>query len=88
MLGELLDVLLREGADHDRVEVAVEDVRRVLDRLAAPQLEVARGQVEAGASELVDPDLERDARPRRGLLEDHPERSSGEELVRLPLPAE
>ena len=43
--------------------------------------------VPAGAAELVDPDLERHARPRRRLLEDHPECPAGEELVRLsPLP--
>jgi hypothetical protein len=56
--GELLDVRLRVGADHDRVHVAREDVCRVLDRLSAPELEVAGGEVEAEAAELVDPDLE------------------------------
>ena len=40
-------------------------------------------EVEARAAELVDPDLERDARSRRGLLEDHPERAAGEEVVLL-----
>ena len=87
MLGELLDVVLREGADHDRVEVAREDDGGVLDRLAAAELEVACREVEAVAAELGDADLERDPRPRRGLLEDHPERAAGEELVGLaPLP--
>ena len=41
------------------------------------------GEVEAVAAELGDSDLERDARSRRRLLEDHPERAPGEELVRL-----
>ena len=80
---ELLDIGLGERPDHDRVEVAREDDGRVLDRLAAPELQVAGREVEAGAAELVDPDLERDARSRRGLLEDHPERSAGEEVVLL-----
>ena len=79
VLGELLDVRLRERADHDRVEVAREHGRRVLDRLAAAELEVVRGEVEPGAAELRDADLERDARARRRLLEDHPERPAGEE---------
>ena len=88
VLGELLDVLLREGPDHDRVQVALEHVRRVLDRLAAPELEVVRGEVEPVAAELDDADLERDPGARRRLLEDHPERPAREELVRLALLAE
>ena len=83
VLGELLDVLLGEGADHDRVQVALQHVRRVLDRLAAPELKVAGRQVEPVAAELDDADLERDTGARRRLLEDHAERAAGEELVRL-----
>src|SRR5262249_7666412 len=76
---ELLDVGLRERADHDRVEVTGEHDRGVLDRLAAAELEIARREVETRPAELVDPDLEGDAGPGRGLLEDHPERAAGEE---------
>jgi hypothetical protein len=83
VLGELLNVLLREGADHDCVEVALEHVRRVLDRLAAAELEVAGGEVEAVAAELGDPDLEGDAGARRRLLEDHAEAAAGEKLMWL-----
>ena len=80
---ELLDIGLRKRPDHDCVEIAREDDGRVLDRLTAPQLEVARGEIEACAAELIDPDLERDPRSSRRLLEDHPERSAGEEVVLL-----
>ena len=83
MAGELLDVVLREGADHQAVEVAREHRRGVAQRLAAAELQVRRGQVEPVAAELRDPDLERDARPGRGLLKDHPERPAGKELVLL-----
>src|SRR3712207_9113205 len=40
MLGELVDVTLGEGADHDRDQVAREHLGRVLDRLAPAELEV------------------------------------------------
>jgi hypothetical protein len=39
--------------------------------------------MEREAAELRDPDLEGDACSRRGLLEDHPQRPAGEELVGL-----
>jgi hypothetical protein len=80
---ELFDVLLGEGPNHDRVEVAGKNGRRVLERLASAKLEVAGREVEAGPSELRDPDLEGDARPRGGLLEDHPQRPAGEQVVLL-----
>jgi hypothetical protein len=51
--------------------------------VAATKLEVARGKVEPGAAELVDPDLERDPSSGRGLLEDHSERPAGEEAMLL-----
>jgi hypothetical protein len=45
--------------------------------------QVAGCEVERVAAELRHPDLERDARARRGLLEDHRERAAGEEVVLL-----
>ena len=83
MRGELLDVVLVEGADHDPVDVAREHRRGVLERLAAAELEVAGGEVERVPAELGHPDLERDAGAGRGLLEDHRERAAGEEVVLL-----
>ena len=85
MARELLDVVLSEGADHDGVQVPREHRRRVLERLAAAELEVAGREVEAGAAELRDSDLEGNARPRRRLLEDHSQRPAGEEVVLLAL---
>ena len=64
VLRQLLDVLVREGADHDAVDVAREHARRVGDRLAAAELDVARREKQRVAAELVGADLERDARAR------------------------
>ena len=75
-LGQLVDVGLRERADHDRVEVAREHHRRVAHGLAAAQLELALRQVERVAAELVHADLEGHARARGGLVEDHAERAA------------
>src|SRR6059058_2060050 len=58
---QLLHVLLREGADHQAVEVAREDSGRVAQRLPTTELEVGGGEVEAVPAELGDADLERDA---------------------------
>src|SRR6266545_710084 len=73
--GETLDDLLLEGADHDEVAHARDHLPRVLDRLAPPELGVARVEVDRRAAELVHPRLERQPRPRRGLLENHGERA-------------
>ena len=81
MSRQLFDVLLRESADHDRVEVTRKHRRRVLERLASAELEVAGREVEAGAAELGDPDFEGDPRAGRGFLEDHPQRSAREEVM-------
>ena len=81
-LRQLVDVGLRERADHDRVEIAREHHRGVAHGLAAAELELALRHVERVAAELVHADLERHARARRGLVEDHAERSAGAQLVR------
>jgi hypothetical protein len=62
--------LVLHHARHDRVHVAGEDVAGVLDRLAAPELQVADGEEEGVAAELGHPSLERDARAEGDLLED------------------
>ena len=82
VLGELVHVGLRERPDHDRVQVAREHDRGVLDRLPTPELQVAGPEVEPGAAELRDPDLEAHARPRGRLVEDHAEAPAVEEPVR------
>ena len=78
---ELLDVLVGEGADHDAVHVARQDARRVGDRLAAAELDVARRQEERVAAQLVGADLERDAGAGGRLHEDHRQRLAGEGLL-------
>src|SRR5919204_5542030 len=65
------------------VEVAREHCRGVAERLAAAELQIGGREVERVAAELRDPDLEGDASPRRGLLEDHPEGAAGEKVVLL-----
>jgi hypothetical protein len=80
-LRELLDVLVREGADHDAVDVPREDARGVSDRLAAAELHVSWREEQRVAAELIGADLEGDAGTRRSLHEDHRQRFSGERLV-------
>src|SRR6266850_755485 len=72
---EALEDVLLEGADHDYVAHARYDLRGVLHRLAAPELRIARAEEDRGAAELVHPGLERKARARRLLLEDHRQRA-------------
>ena len=64
VLRQLLDVLVGEGADHDAVHVARQHARRVGDRLAAAELDVARREEERVPAELKGADLERDPRAR------------------------
>ena len=79
VLGELLDLRLVERADHQGRQEAREDERRVAVRLAACQLQLGRRQEERHAAQLRDPDLERDPRPRRRLVEDQPDRPAGQD---------
>ena len=70
VLGEAFEHLVRSGAHADRGDVAREHERRVAQRLAARELQLVGAQHDGVAAELVDADLEGDARARRGLLED------------------
>src|SRR6185437_1336581 len=79
--GQLLDVLVGEGADHDAIDVARQHARGVGDRLAASELDVARREEEGVAAQVEGADLERDAGPRARLHEDHGERLTGERLL-------
>jgi hypothetical protein len=78
VLGELLDLLLMERADHEGGENAREDERHVAVRLAPSELELCGREKQGYASELGDSDLEGNARLRRRLVEDQADRSSGE----------
>ena len=79
---QLLNAIMSVGADHDAVEIAREHARRILDRLAAPKLQVAAAEKECLPAELVHTDLKGHARPRRGLLKDHAERLPRKQGVR------
>jgi hypothetical protein len=72
--GHLLELGVGVGAHDHGVEVAGEDPRGVLHRLAAAELGVLRRQHQGVSAELVGGDLEGDARPRGRLLEDEPDR--------------
>ena len=85
MPGELLDGLLGEGPDHDGIEVARHDPRRICDGLAPSQLRVAAVEVDGEPAQLIHPDLEGKPRSRRGFVEDHPQRLSGQGLVDDPV---
>jgi hypothetical protein len=69
--GEGLDALLAVRADHDRVDVARQHARGVLDGLAAAELAAARVDDHGVGAQLDDADLERQPRPGARLLEDH-----------------
>ena len=69
-LRELLERLLRERADDDGVDPALEIARDVGDRLAPAERDV-RLQRDHVAAELADRDLERRARAQRRLVEQH-----------------
>ena len=83
VLGEVLHVLLGEGADHDAVDVAAHHVGGVLDGLAHAQLDVVGAEEHRLRAELLDADLEAHPRARRGLHEDHGDGAAVEERVRL-----
>ena len=84
--GQLLDVGVIVGADHDAVEVAREHARGVADRLAPAELDVAGGEEERVSAELEGADLEGDAGAGAALGEDHPQRLAGERLVGVVAP--
>ena len=69
-LGQLLHDLLAEPAVLDPVVDPTEDARGVLHRLLVADLGAARSQVGDVRALVVRGDLERDAGPGGGLLED------------------
>src|SRR5450755_2102896 len=77
MARELGHRLVIENADHDGVDIAREHARGVGQRLAAPELHFLRGEQNRFAAKLAHGDVERDARARRRLVEDHRQRLAG-----------
>ena len=66
--------LVFENADHDGVDIARQNTRRIGDGLAAAELHFLAGQHDHVAAELTDRHIERHPRARRGLIEDHCQR--------------
>ena len=85
--GKLLDVGVRVRTDHDPVAHPRQHARHVADRLAAPQLDIARRQEERVPAQVVRPHFERDAGARGRFHEDHRQRLAGQRLARVPLGA-
>ena len=81
MAGEPDQHLVIEGADHDAVDVARQHPGGVGDGLAAPELHLLTGQGDRFTAELAHGDVERHARARRRLVEDHRQGAAGERLV-------
>src|SRR3712207_2552672 len=81
-VGELLYLLVVEGADHYGVYVAGEDAAGVRRGLSSAHLYLLGTQGEGMAAELVHPDLEGDAGAVGGLLEDHRERPATQRPIR------
>ena len=71
-MGEVLHILLGEGADDGSVEHPAHDARGVLDRFTAAKLDVVGAQEEGVAAEFPDADFEADAGARGGFAEDQP----------------
>src|SRR3954454_16652782 len=76
--GELRELLVVEGADHDSVYIAGEHRAGVRRGLALAHLYLLRTEGQGMAAELVHADLEGDAGTVGGLLEDHCERLAEE----------
>jgi len=64
-----LEVAVLEDARHDAIHEAVERPAGVGDGLAATELKLVPSEVDWMPPQLVDPDVEGYARPRRWLLE-------------------
>ena len=74
VLRQVEDGLVGEGAGHDAVHVAGEDLGGIRDRLAAAELDVAARKEEGLTAHLRHAHLEAHPRAGGGLLEDHGER--------------
>ena len=69
--GQLLHLLLGEGADHNAIAVAVQHPGGVLHRLAPADLALLSGQEQGVAAQLEHARLKGDAGAGGVLLEDH-----------------
>src|SRR5262249_48000198 len=77
---ELREAALREGANHDAVDPALEIARDVFDGLAVAECDFRR-RLDDLTTELPDCNHERRARPERRFLEEQRDVTAGERLV-------
>ena len=84
IVGELLDVALREGAEDGAVDHPAQHARGVLDRLAAAKLDFAGGQEDRLPAQLADADLEGHAGAGGGFGEQHGPGLTGQRLLGMP----
>ncbi len=73
ILREFDQRLMRHGAHHDRVDIAGQDARGVRNGFAPAELHVGVVENDGFAAELAHGDIERNARARGCLLEQHGE---------------
>ncbi len=83
MAGKALDDVLLIGPDHDQVTHAGNDLTRILDRFAPPQLGIPRIEVNRRPSQLVHAGLEGEAGAGTGLFENHHQGTVGKRPVLL-----
>ncbi len=77
---QFLHVGMVENADHDRVDIARKNARGVGEGFAAAQLHLGARKHDRFAAELAHRQIERDARARRGTIEDHRQRLARQRL--------
>src|SRR5688572_12388203 len=78
--GRARNLFVLEGADHEGACVAADDPRAVLERFAAPELEIGAVQEDGDAAEASHGRTERDARARRRLDEVEAYRFAGKHV--------
>ena len=78
---QLVEAVVIENADHDRIDIARQHLGGIGDGLAATELHFLAGQHQRFAAELAHADIERHARPRRRPLEDHRQHLAGQRTL-------
>ena len=81
MFGHFQQTGMIGRADHDRIDIARQNLGRVANRLGAAELHLGARQEQRLAAELAHADIEGDAGAGGGLFEDHRQHLAGERLV-------
>src|SRR5208283_710868 len=72
-LRHLFDDLMGEGANHDALNEALEILADVVNGFAFAEVDFRGRQIQSKAAQLMDANVEADARAQRGLLENEGE---------------